>query len=353
MKLEPIFLFSNWRTAGTALAFSFRTSTDCYVYTEPFNPTLKDKSAALSANTGSWNSKHPKNQKYFEEYIPLLDKEDFVFPDMEKIPYVAKEDDSQKELLIYLETLISYAQSLNKIPVFKLEQSEGAMPWFKAKFPGALFVGVTRKHEYQYISWLEQATFGNASLFFLSALRLINNNPDFFDSEKIELDSNYDPVVYREIFNTFKKKMDCVHSKYADFCIDISPETDELLEEQIEKVKQFDVERLSLWQGVLSNIRNTLEKMPATQVSIERLENHVKTLGKYEEAQKIHASVLSDYQRVITNQNEQFIMMNQQVNDYERAMAAGRDGQSFFYVNLFFKTTLSRFFKRVKGFFCK
>lgn len=277
--LSPIFLFSNWRTGGTAFAFTFRKHEAFWVFTEPLNPTLRDLTLALNANTSSWSSKHPKNEYYFKEYEKVLSKDSSLFPNLESIPYVLKKGDKQENLLTYFNGLISYAHSLNKIPVFKLEQSEGSADWIRSNFPDALCVGVSRKPENQYISWLEQASFGNNS-FFLLAHKLIENNLDFFDSPSIIFNGTHDIEAYKKTFDVFKKKIDHQHDLFMDFCLDISPESEESLDSQLTKIKKHDYSRIDLWKFVLSSVHDSLEMESQNDVTIQRLTNQIKVLGE-------------------------------------------------------------------------
>ena len=283
--LAPIFLFSNWRTGGTALAFSFRKLAECYVYTEPFNPTLRDPSVALNARTSSWKSKHPPNEYYFKEYEPLLmnPSSGFKLPEVESLPYVLGVTDEHEELKRYLSLLISYAHSLNKVPVFKFEQLEGSAGWVKANFPDSVCVGISRDRKHQYISWLEQSTFGNGSLFFGLACAIINKNLSFFECGPISICGQYDVQAFRKIFDVFKKRVVEQHEKIMDFCIDISPETLETVDQQLERVALSDSNRLHLWRDSLQNVRDTCKKIDSTQLTIERLEGHLTTLAERDE----------------------------------------------------------------------
>lgn len=327
--LAPIFLFSNWRTAGTALAFTFRKHDSFYVFTEPLNPTLKNATEALAATTASWKSKHPQGEYYFTEYAPLILNHDFKFPDVEKIPYLLEADDEQNDLLEYFYLLIAYAHSINKIPVFKLEQAEGSASWIKANFPDSLCVGVTRKADYQFISWLEQATFGNSSLFFGAAHQLIEKNLAFFETDSIELMGEYDVDAYQRIFDVFKRKVDLQHASFMDFCVDVSPESEETLINQLSKVEIHDKKRLELWRYVLSKVHDSLIREPDTLVTIRRLKNHVRALAEYSVIQNRLIDSVNDYQRVVSDQITQINAMNQQIKDYEQALTHATELSSF------------------------
>jgi hypothetical protein len=319
--LAPIFLFSNWRTGGTALILTFRKHDNCYIYTEPLNPTLRSADVALAATTSSWKSKHPQNEYYFTEYEPILSDDSFRFPDVEKIPYILEADDSQEDLLKYFTSLISYAHSINKIPVFKLEQAEGSADWIKANFPDALCVGVTRKAEYQFISWLEQTTFGN-NLFFGLAHRIIENNLEFFESEPIALNGRYDTDVYKKIFDIFKRKIDFQHSLYMDFCVDISPESEESLHDQLAKVEEHDFGRFELWKYVLSRIHDSLIRESDSDITIKRLINHIGDLAESSLIQDRLNNTINDYQRTVSDQIVKINELNQRVNELNQQIEA-------------------------------
>jgi len=315
--LAPIFLFSNWRTSGTALAFTFRKHDAFYVFTEPLNPTLKNSNEALEVTTSSWKSKHPDGEYYFTEYAPILSEIRLKFPEIEKIPYVLEAGDIQKDLKDYFAFLISYAHSLNKIPVFKLEQAEGSAAWIKTNFPDSLLVGVTRNADYQFISWLEQATFGNSSLFFGAAHNIIEKNLDFFDATSFSENGPYDIEAYENIFNLFKRKIDYQHSLFMNFCIDISPETEESLNVQLDKVIAQDFGRLELWRYVLSKVHDSLVKELDKDVTIKRLKNHLKSLAECSAVQDNLINSLNDFQRVVSDQISQINTQNDQIKEYE------------------------------------
>jgi len=280
-RLSPIFLFSNWRNGGTALAMTFRKLHQFYVFTEPFNPTLRNPELALQANTYAWKSKHPAGEFYFSEYAPLFKRPDFFFPKIEDIPYVLGPDDSCDDLYRYLKQLIDFAQEQDKAPVFKFEQLEGSAPWIAANFPGSLRVGVSRDPLHQLISWMEQASLGNNSFFEL-AHRLIQNNSEYFSSDPIIVSNDGDVEVFKKIFEIFRRRIDIQHHQHMNFCIDIAPETTESKELQLEIIASHDPGRLAEWEHVLREIRLSLHREPEAEVTLRRLSAFV--LLKYERA---------------------------------------------------------------------
>lgn len=284
-RLAPIFLFTNWRTGGTALAFTFRKLEQCYVYTEPLNPTLRTPQIALDANTSSWNSKHPANEHYFTEYEPLFNNPDWddIFPNVEELPYVIPADAPQEPLKKYLLRLISYAQNAGKIPIFKFEQMEGGAEWIKHNFPDATLVGLTRAPENKYISWLEQATYGNPSIFYRT-LHIINKNIEYFDTGNIYALGDYDTRSFQIIFSIFDKKIREVHSATMDFCINIAPESQEAYDEQVSKALNFDPTRADIWCFVLEKVHEGLIQKSINTTSINRLTRHLDTISKLNHA---------------------------------------------------------------------
>lgn len=301
--MSPIFLFSNWRTGGTALAFAFRKSPRFYVYTEPFNPTLRDPGLALNAQTTGWKSKHPSNQFYFTEYAPLLMSGDFFFPEVEKLPYVLGPNDRCDDLHSYLSQLITFAQSNGKAPVFKFEQLEGAAPWIAANFPDGLRIGVTRDPVHQLISWMEQASFGVHD-FFMLAHRLIANNVQYFMTDNIAGPSPGDVAAYIKIFDIFRRRIDIQHRDHMHFCLDISPETTETIEAQLGKVAAHKPDQADDWKLVLQEVRDSLHREPDTAATLRRLSDLVTVKGEcatlrvaIDEAQDLQARIRELEQR--------------------------------------------------------
>ena len=269
-KLSPIFLFSNWRTGGTALAMSFRELSQFYLYTEPLNPSLKNKKVALNLSTSGWNSKHPPDEIYFSEFKPLLNRPDFFFPNLKNIPYVLGPDDSCDDLFRYISQLINFAHEQGKAPVFKFEQLEGAAPWIANKFPGSLSVGVTRDPLYQLISWMEQLSIGNDS-FFKSAHQLIQRNLEYFGSDSIEVKNDGDIDAFKKIFDVFRQRIDIQHSQHMNFCIDIAPETTESKKSQLEIIAKHDAGRLIEWEQVLRKVRLSIPRSMEAENALSRL----------------------------------------------------------------------------------
>jgi hypothetical protein len=65
-----------------------------------------------------------------------------------------------------------------------------------------------------------------------------------------------------------------------DFCIDISPESQESLSEQITKVNSHDAGRVEMWQHVLSKVKDSLLNETETEVMIKRLKIQIANLSK-------------------------------------------------------------------------
>lgn len=281
-KHAPIFLFSNWRTGGTALAFAFRKSPAFHVYTEPFNPTLHNPDLARRAQTTDWPSKHPPGERYFTEFEDFFGKDDFVFPRFEDIPYVLNAEDECPPLEDYLRALIDHAQQHGRTPVFKLEQGEGAAPWFAAKFPEAVRIGLSRNRVAQLVSWMEQASNGN-HLFFSLAHKLIHENVEFFGREDFSQFIVGDVEGYEAVFNLFRNQIETQHSAFMHFCLDVSPESPESIEQQLDRVKRFDAFRLDLWESTLRYVRSSLAREPVIASKLSDLKRLIAAQRRLEE----------------------------------------------------------------------
>lgn len=311
----PIFLFSNWRTGGTALAFSFRAVSAFYVYTEPFNPTLRASDLARKANTSDWRSKHPPNQSYFKEYEPLFQLKEFNFPEVETIPYVLGPSDDQTDVKNYLSVLISFAQNKGLTPVFKFEMMEGAATWIAQTFPTGLRVGLSRDRTTQLISWMEQASFGN-HLFFRKAHELIERNLGYFDVDTIQSFVEGDIDLYFTIFDLFKNRLDEVHRRHMHFCLDISPESRHGIPSHLELISEHDPDRLALWEEVLTHLRASLHRQPGHEVALARLTTIVRLqaeLGGLSQR-------IADQDAQIQRQRLQFTEQSKRVDDLRSAL---------------------------------
>jgi hypothetical protein len=190
-ELSPIFLYSGWRTGGTALAAAFKSDTAAMLFFDPLSPTLENFENSKSSNSSNWFSNHPKNFSYFENYLPLFESGQIKGrPDMSKFRFHHSSKEFQGELVSYIQQLVNVANEDGLTPIFKFEQLEGHVAILRQNFPKSLHLGVIRDPKPQYASWLEQLALGNAD-FFKSAENVILGDKEFFkpefSSNKLEL----------------------------------------------------------------------------------------------------------------------------------------------------------------------
>ena len=180
MFTEPIFLYTSWRTGGTALALALKDNSSNMLFLDPLNIALTSLKSAEESNSDNWDSNHPPGFNYFEEYLPIFDGEKLhEFPDMSEFKFFYSSRNFQVQLVRYIGGLIEYARKSNKTPVFKFEQLEGHVEVLRDNFPRAIHVGLIRDPIDQVSSWYEQLALGNSG-FFDSASSLLIGDPDFF-----------------------------------------------------------------------------------------------------------------------------------------------------------------------------
>jgi hypothetical protein len=83
----PVFIHGGFRTSSTWLWSRFRRNSRFWCYYEIFNSAIKfiNSSNFESFSTKAWNSRHPKSEPYYIEYLPLLhDKSCLTFFPIEK-----------------------------------------------------------------------------------------------------------------------------------------------------------------------------------------------------------------------------------------------------------------------------
>jgi hypothetical protein len=72
MGLPLIFLYSSWRTGGTALAVALRGNENVMLFFDPLNQSLLNFESIENASSITWNSNNPFDFHYFEDYLPLF-----------------------------------------------------------------------------------------------------------------------------------------------------------------------------------------------------------------------------------------------------------------------------------------
>jgi len=180
MSGAPIFLYTSWRTGGTALAKAFKASENNILFYDPLNQALSDINLAENIYSESWSSNHPNGFRYFEEYLPLF-KNGVIptFPDLSNFKFKNSSPKFKEELFKYISSLVYYAEGKRKTPIFKFEQLEGHVSYLRDKFPSATHIGLVRNPKDQFDSWLEQLALGNES-FFSMARAAVEGDSEFF-----------------------------------------------------------------------------------------------------------------------------------------------------------------------------
>jgi hypothetical protein len=202
--VAPIFLYTSWRTGGTALAAAFKNLDSAMLFYDPLNPILESLDSSQEVNSSSWTSNHPSGFTYFEQYLPLFKNGKIAqFPNLTNFTFRNSSKHFQAELVTYIQSLVDLATSDGRVAVFKFEQLEGHVSILRSSFPESLHLGVARNPELQYESWLEQLALGN-SHFFRSAQDLIEGDLEFF-KPKFQMESPNPNEIFQTYLDGVKK----------------------------------------------------------------------------------------------------------------------------------------------------
>lgn len=307
-KLAPIFLHTSWRTGGTALAFAFREQPACTLFYEPINIALQNPEKAFLASPGKWDSRHPSNSPYFNEFKKFLAEGDSIrnFPNLDLFTFESPSREWLSELAIYLHMLVDDAQGQGKVPVFKFTNLEGHLDFLREEFPSATNIAVCRGRSEQLMGWLSQAANGNYE-FFKAGSKMIGTESTnaFTGKKKLERLSNSDIASVIDDFNQYRDLIDSFH-KEMDFCINISPEVIFKPEKILKFVEKQHSPQLALWKKALKYVA---ESRPTITGEDSRLQKaYIRTIlkdreidlknneieGKNREINNLHAQ----YQRV-------------------------------------------------------
>ena len=216
MGQSPIFLYSSWRTGGSALAASFKANSSNMVFYDPLNVRLQNiESAQFSSDL--WDSNHPRGLRYFEEFFPLFYKGSIKkFPNLSGFKFRNSSVHFRMELVDYIQELIDTADRQGLTAIFKLEQLEGHTELLQNNFPSAFHIGIVRNPKDQLDSWLEQLALGNS--FFDLALSLINRDPEFFKPKFNLLKSNTHEIfeIYYTGLLSLRSNLDINFNIYED-----------------------------------------------------------------------------------------------------------------------------------------
>ena len=218
MDRAPIFLYSSFRTGGSAFAMALKSNDQNMLFFDPLNSGLMNYEYARSATSETWNSNHPYGLKYFEEYMPIfVDGKLEYFPDLNEYRFRNSSKMFQEQLLRYLNNLMDIAHKSNKTPVFKFEQLEGHVELLRSHFPFAIHLGLIRNPKEQINSWLEQKALGESG-FFNAASKLIQEDPEFFTKDRIIDHSKSEEVfeVYHGGLLRLRSSFDLTLNLYED-----------------------------------------------------------------------------------------------------------------------------------------
>lgn len=219
MSGEAIFLHCGMRTGGTALAFAFREEGNFTLFYDPFSESFELKNNFLELKTNDWDSNHPKDNFYFSEYREVLDIVALYKAPKYRFDFFGKEF-AKSEIREFFSQLIEFATTKNKIPVFKMETSEGRIELFSKLFPKSIHIGLTRDDLDLKNSWLEQFGLGNP-YFFEVASKIVNKDPGKFGfTDKVSFPMS-DQEQIETLFVMYEKTRQKLLKK-CDLVIDIT-----------------------------------------------------------------------------------------------------------------------------------
>ena len=208
MRRPVLFLYSSYRTGGTALISGLNADPTNMIFYDPLNANLSSLKSARDSNSDGWNSNHTAGFNYFENYLPLFEHGTMnLFPDLSEFRFRNSSAEFKGHLIQYLGALIDVSLTQGKLPVFKFEQLKGHVNLLRENFPEALHVGLIRNPNDQFQSWLEQSALGN-NFFFDNALSLINQDTDFFKPSP-----GLSKATPKEVFETFHSRLVTLRSE--------------------------------------------------------------------------------------------------------------------------------------------
>ena len=133
---EPIFINGQYRTRTTWWFTKFRESDKTHCYYTPLAPALSDNSPNDRGFFSNEKTlRHELTDHYFMEY-PHFEKILPTARDWSQHPYVMGPNDKNLEMKAHITSLIDYAYSLGKTPVFKLNNALLRGAWLKENFGG-------------------------------------------------------------------------------------------------------------------------------------------------------------------------------------------------------------------------
>ena len=170
---DAVFLHSGWRTAATWIWSEFRELPGVVGFYEPLHESLADLRCDRIEleRPDAWNSRHPGNRPYFEEFAALMGDRRPGVPGYRRAfaydRYFLCEHEEQPGLRSYLQGLLDHAHANDRTPVLKFARSLGRVGWLRRCFPQAAHLLVMRDPLAQWLSAWRHARLGNP--FFLAA----------------------------------------------------------------------------------------------------------------------------------------------------------------------------------------
>jgi hypothetical protein len=218
VSFSPIFLYTSWRTGGTAFLAATKANASNMVFYDPLNPALSSFESARDSRSEAWDSNHPSGIVYYEEYFSLYSSGAMdAFPDLTKFRFRNSPEEFKTQLATYIRVLIDFAQTQGKTPIFKFEQLEGHADFMRLEFPSSSHIGLIRDSKDQYGSFLEQFALGNRG-FFDNLASTINGDLIFFqcDQNPYSLSRNDLFDVYYLGIARLRPLLDVTFSLYED-----------------------------------------------------------------------------------------------------------------------------------------
>jgi GR25 family glycosyltransferase involved in LPS biosynthesis/glycosyltransferase involved in cell wall biosynthesis len=180
----PVFIHAAPRTSSTWFWLKFRELPSALCYYEPFTYALNWMTPQRAESLGgdSWDSRHPKAQPYYREYLPLLRKTNGVehFQQAMTMQWYLPQGGLRGELRPaekdYLSLLIEHANEAGKTPVLGDCWSLGRIWTIKQTYDG-LHIFQYRNLWQQWLSYLSYKRRGSLT-FYLSTVDIIWRDSD-------------------------------------------------------------------------------------------------------------------------------------------------------------------------------
>jgi hypothetical protein len=237
----PVFIHGGFRTSSTWLWSRFRRNARFWCYYEIFNGAIPfiNSSNFTNFSTRAWNSRHPKSEPYYIEYLPLLhDKSYLTFFPIEKqrgeyftpLGGISAELDQNSQ--DYVACLINAAQTIyEKQPVLSCTGMLAKVAGLKNEFDG-IHILLVRNLFYQWNSYSGQQRDGISFFFdylfgalrfarddrFLLYLKEFSRVDEFGSADEWASRDRYDDVFC--VFVAFHVYLLVNASRYCDVVID-------------------------------------------------------------------------------------------------------------------------------------